>query len=258
MAFNISEFTSQINKYGLAVNNLFIAQFTLPKSLSLFGSGFGNRTNMETRDIPFFCRSVQLPDLEVGVTDVKEQGHGVSQKRATAMENGVVPVVFMIDANFSIKKLFHQWNQSIFNHGNGDGPLAQLDSRKLYEFNYKDDYSSVLEITVFSHNNTDQAYTYKFFGAFPVSVGGVQSAWENGAEIMTMTVNFAFDSFYVDGAVGGDVLGTGLEDNGFVGFLSSINSTAQQIKQIRKKPRDVQDLVTQTNNVGRILQDLPF
>lgn len=257
MAFNVSDFNAQLSKHGLAVNNLFIARVTLPGSLTLLGSGFGNRTNIDSRDIPFFCRSAQLPDLSVTTQDFKTQGHGIAQKRAVAMEQNLVPVVFMIDANFAIKKLMHQWNQAIFNHGNGEGPMTVVDSRKLYEFNYKDDYSGTLEVLVYSHNNDEVAYNYKFNGAFPVSVGGVQVAWENSAEIMTMTVNFAYDSFYVDGAVGGDVLGSGLENNGVVGFLSSINSVAQQVKQIRK-PESIQDLVTQTNNVGKILDALPF
>jgi hypothetical protein len=251
MPFNVADFSATINRHGVALNNLFLARFSLPASLSS-----GDNEGMNIRDIPFFCRSVQLPDLELNVTDIKTQGHGVSQKRATAMENGTVPLVFMVDSNFAIKKLFHQWNQSVFNHGNGSGPLNSVDGRGLYEFNYHDDYSSTLEVVVYSYHQEQITYNYKFNGAFPVSVGGVQVAWENGAEVMTITVNFAYDSFSVEGADDGVVTGFNSK-TGLLGFLSSINSVAQQIKQIRK-PNSIQDLITQTNNVGRLIDTLPF
>jgi hypothetical protein len=258
MAFNVSELSAQLNKHGVAVNNLFVARFTLPGAMNdAMGPPEPGTEILPIADIPFFCRSAQLPDLEVNVTDVKTQGHGVSQKRATAMENNIVPVVFMVDSNFAIKKLFHQWNQSIFNHGNGGGVLESTeDGRKLYEYNFHDDYSSVLEIVVYSYNQEQVTYSYKFNGAFPVSVGGVQVAWENGAEVMTFTVNFAYDSFSVSGAKDGKV--EGLDSSiGLLGFLSSINSVAQSVKSI-KKPKNVQDLITQTNNVGTLLNTLPF
>lgn len=253
MAFSVSDFSATINRHGLAKDNLFLARFTTPKTLS---TGSGNRDNMNLRDLPFFARTVQLPDLDITTTTVKPQGHGVSHKRATVMENGQVQVVFMVDANFAIKKLFHQWNQGVFNHGNGQGPLNSVDGRGLYELNYHDDYTSTLDILAYSYNQEQITYNYKFYGAFPTSVSGVQLAWENNAQIMTITVNFAYDSFSVDGANDGEV--TGLDSKtGLLGFLSSINSVAQQIKQI-KKPRNIQDLITQTNNVGRILDTLPF
>lgn len=254
MAFNVADFSAALSKHGVAVNNLFLARFSAPKSLS---AGSGKRDNMNLRDIPFFCRSAQLPDLEVNVTDIKTQGHGISQKRATAMENGTIPVVFMVDSKFAIKKLFHQWNQSIINHGNGGGSMeVNPDGRKLYEYNYHDDYTSTLEVVVYSYNQEEITYNYKFNNAFPVSVGGVQVAWENGAEVMTITVNFAFDSFTVDGGTDGNVQGLD-GGTGILGFLSSINSVAQQVKSLRA-PRDIQDLITQTNNVGRLLDTLPF
>lgn len=260
MPFSVSDFSSQLNKHGVAVNNLFIASFTLPGAMQ--GQRITDEVDqkkheiMPLQDIPFFARSVQLPDLEFNITDVKTQGHGVSQKRATAMENNTVPVVFMVDSKFQIKRLFHQWNQSIFNHGNGQGVSNTVEGRRLYEYNFHDDYSSVLDILVYSYNQEQITYNYKFYGAFPVSIGGVQVAWENGAEIMTITVNFAYDSFSVEGAEDGEV--SGLDSSlGLLGFLSSINSTAQRIKTI-KRPKNIQDLITQTNNVGTLLETLPF
>lgn len=251
MAFSLSEFQAQVNKRGLAVNNLFLVRITFPGAL-----GQSLEEQFSTREIPFYCRSVQLPEFEVGVQDVRHQGYGMAHKRAVGMNYGTVPLVFMVDADFGIKKLFHRWNQGLINHGNGSGPAAIVQGRRLYEHNFHQDYAGTVEIQVYSWHQEAVTYTYKLNGAFPVSVGGISVAWENGAEIMTLTVNVAYDSLTVDGATGGEVTGLASQGNGILGFLSSLNTIGQAISQVRF-PRNIQDIVTQTNNVGTILRNLP-
>ena len=251
MSFSISEFNGQIAKRGLAVNNLFLTTITFPGQL---GTELNKYIN--SREIPFYCRSVNLPDMEVGLQDVRVQGYGMAHKRAAGMTYAPISMVFMVDADFGIKKLFHRWNQGIFNHGNGSGPAEIVAGRKLYEHAYHEDYAGVVDIKVYSWHQDNITYTYKLNGAFPVSVGGIQVAWENGAEVMTMTVNMAYDSLTVDGAEGGSVTGLASAGNGILGFLSSLNTIGQAVNQIRR-PRNIQDLIVQTNNVGTILRNLP-
>lgn len=250
MAFNISQFNSVVNKKGLALNNLFVARIQFP--LFNFGGILGS---IAGRDIPFFCRSVQLPDMEVQVTDIKVQGYGTPHRRAVGMNHGILPMVFMVDADFNIKKLFHAWNQSIYNHGNGGSVLAGVDGRKIYELNYKDDYSAQIEVLVYSFHSEQIQYRYAFNGAFPTTVGGVQVAWENAAEIMTIPVQFAYDSISVQGAEFGSMTGLG-SGSGFLGVLDSINNIGRAVNQL-SIPRNIDDLLRQTNNVGTILANLP-
>lgn len=251
MAFSISEFSAQTSKRGLALNNLFVVRITFPGQL-----GSTLETYINSREIPFYCRSAQLPDMEVGLQEVRHQGYGMAHKRAVGMSYAPIPLVFMVDADFGIKKLFHRWNQGIFNHGNGKGPQQIVQGRKLYEHAWHEDYAGTVEIVVYSYHQEQITYTYKLNGAFPVSVGGVQVAWENGAEVMTMTVNMAYDSLTVDGADDGNVTGSGSAGNGILSFLSSLNTIGQAVNQIRT-PRSIQDLIVQTNNVGTILRNLP-
>ena len=251
MAFSISEFNAQVNKRGLAVNNLFLVRVTIPGQLGTALEGL-----MSAKEIPFYCRSVNLPDMEVGLQDVRHQGYGMAHKRAVGMSYAPIPMVFMVDAKFGIKKLFHRWNQSMINHGNGGGSAEIVNGKRLYEHAWHQDYAGTVEILVYSYNQEAVTYTYKLNGAFPVSVGGVQVAWENGAEVMTMTVNMAFDSLTVDGAEGGSVTGLADKGNGLLSFLSSLNTIGQAINQVRF-PRNIQDIITQTDRVGTILRNLP-
>lgn len=250
MAFNISEFSSVINKKGVALTNLFVARINFP--LVNFGGILGN---LSGREIPFFCRSVALPSMDVNVQTFKEQGYGTGVRRATGMEHGVVNAVFMIDADFEIKKLLHGWNQTIYNHGNGGSVLGGVDGRKIYEMNYKDDYSAQIEILVYSFHSDSITYQYKFNGAFPVSVGGVTLAWENGAEVMTIPVSFAYDSMSVEGAEYGSMSGIG-SGSSALSFLNSINTIGRAVDRL-SIPRSIDDLIRQTNNVGTIIRNLP-
>jgi hypothetical protein len=251
MAFSLSEFNGQIAKRGLAKNNLFLTTITLPGQL-----GREAQEYIGTNEIPFYCRSVALPEMDLGLQEVRHQGYGMAHKRAVGMSYTPINMVFMVDADFGMKKLFHRWNQWIFNHGNGDSAQTVVDKKKMYHHNFHQDYAGVVEIKVYSWNQENISYTYKLNGAFPVQMGGINVAWENGAEVMTMTVNMAYDSLTVDGAKGGEVTGLAKDGNGLLSFLSSLNTIGQAINQI-KKPRNIQDLITQTNSVGTILNNLP-
>lgn len=254
MAFNVSEFRSTIDRKGLAVNNLFLTRIYF--NAGQLGEILGGESAFPAREIPFYCRSVQLPNLDIATTDIKRQGYGVATKTATGMQYNEVPMVFMVDAEFGIKKLFHRWNQAIFNHGNGGSSQMMVDGRKQYELSFHDDITATIEVLVYSYHQQQVVYTYKFEGCFPTAIANPQIGWENSAEIMTMSVNFAYDSFSVDGAENGSVTGLAQSGNGILGFLSSINSVVQSVKQLRL-PRNIQDAVVQTNNLGTIINNLP-
>ena len=251
MAFSLSEFNGQIAKRGLAVNNLFLTTITLPGQI-----GREVESYIGTNEIPFYCRSVALPEMDLGLQEVRHQGYGMAHKRAVGMSYTPINMVFMVDADFGMKKLFHRWNQWIFNHGNGDGAQTVVDKKRLYHHNFHQDYAGTVDIKVYSYNQEAITYTYKLNGAFPVQIGGINVAWKNGAEVMTMTVNMAYDSLTVDGAENGTVTGLASSGNGILGFLSSINTIGQAINQVRF-PRNIQDAIVQTNNVGTILRNLP-
>jgi hypothetical protein len=57
MTFNIAEFNAQINRRGLAKNNLFVVRITLPASANFLNE------EIPTRDLTFLCRSVDVPEF---------------------------------------------------------------------------------------------------------------------------------------------------------------------------------------------------
>jgi len=58
MSFNISEFQAHVSRRGLAKNNLFFMQITLPASISFI------ENTITTRELTFLCKSVNLPEMQ--------------------------------------------------------------------------------------------------------------------------------------------------------------------------------------------------
>lgn len=194
MAFNINEFAARVNTTGLAKNNLFAAMITPPRSVNL----------PVERDLPFICRSVSIPGMDITTVDIKPQGWGRTEKRASDFAKSNITLTFMVDSDFRVKQFFHMWIQTIVNYNYMRGDLSEDPSNKLpYELDYKDNYSGVIQIEVFSENKDTngnaRSYIYQFDKTFPVAIGSIETAWENQAEIMLITVSFAYDTISVSG-----------------------------------------------------------
>lgn len=267
MPFNVSEFSSQINKRGLAQTNLFFVRITLNSNMaSILNGPSGNEeegeqtavnNNMPVSELQFFCRAVALPDVTVGTTPFKPKGFGPAEQRPTTFDYQQLQTGFMVDANFLVLKFFHRWMQEIVNYDVSAGYFSESPSALLpYEFGYKDDYACQMDIIVYSGPSENKFYTYKFGNVFPTSIGSIQTSWENAAEVMTLPITFAFDELKVDGTIRGKATGgSGRGANGILSFLSSLNSYGQAISSIRR-PRNIQDAINQFTNINTILGSL--
>lgn len=236
MAFNISEFTAQINKHGLAKNNLFILRISLPGALAFLGNEIGTNT------LTFLCRSVDLPPLTVETLDYRPRGFGPADKRPIALNYDPLQTVFMVDSNYGVLKFFHRWMQEIVNYDIQGGLLSSSPSSLLpYEFGYKQDYVATIEVIMYSGNSEDKFYTYKFGKVFPTTIGNIQEAWENSAEVTTLPVTFSYSELTVDGTKEGTVSDIVSRAGGAPTYLASIGVLGQNISGV-VPPFNVRDL----------------
>ncbi len=250
MVFNIAQFSSQVARHGLAKNNLFFTRITLPPSLSSL------EQQMPTRELSFLCKSATLPSLDLDVIDIRSQGFGKAEKRPTEIRAGALSLQFMVDSNFAVMKYFHRWMQSITNYNTYDGHFVKDAYDKYpYEFEYKENYAAQVEILVYSGNDQDKVYQYKLGNVYPYAIGQVDVSWENQAEVMTLPVGFEYDKIKVDGMSLGQVTDDYSRTNGFLTYLSSINSYTQAINQI-ERPRNIQDLINTVTTVNTIYNTL--
>jgi hypothetical protein len=193
MAFNINEFSAQMNKRGLAKNNMFLVTITVPNSMGFLNS------EIPSKELQFLCKSSSLPSLDIATQDVRMQGWGKIEKRPSDFTKNNLNLIFMVDSEFATLRFFHRWMQGIVNWNELNGENSEDPQGKLpYEFEYKKNYTAMIQIDVYSDNLSNLKYTYRFSGAFPVTIGNIELAWENASEIMTLAVSFAYDSTDVD------------------------------------------------------------
>lgn len=250
MVFNINEFKAQVASRGLAKNNLFVSRITVPQSLSYL------EQYIPTRDMSFLCKSVSLPSFDLNYAEVRPHGFGKPEKRPLEFHGGDLIGTFMIDSNFATMKFFHRWMQSITNIGDYNGHHTPDTGGKLpYEFAYKDTYAATMEVLVYSGNDANKVYQYKFGNVYPITIGNVDVAWENQAEIMTTSVNFAYDKIAVDGFELGEISTSMSGANGLLTYAASYYGIIQAINQL-STPTSIQDAINQATTVNTIFNAL--
>lgn len=207
MAFNISDFSAQINNLGVAQSNLFVSSLTTPNGLSQI---------ISSEELRFLCRSVNLPEMAVGTADYKPNGIGVMERRPTSFNYSPVSAVFVVDSKFRVLKFFHSWMQTVVNYDVQGGPQSQSQSgARLYEFGFKRDYVSNMSVVMFSNpvDDSELTYTHTYGNIYPINIGNITVAWENAAEVMLLPVTFSFDTLVVDGASRGQAAPSLLPSN---------------------------------------------
>ena len=184
MAFNINEFKSKINKYGVAKDNLFLVEITGPALGAEFPS----------TDLRFFCRSVEIPGLVAQTAEYQNQGHGHQEKRVTNMSFDDLNMIFMVDSGYRVQQYFHRWMQAVVNYDNRD--YGREYNRMLpFEVAYKDNVKGRVTISAYGQNDNRLAYQYQFDDAYPISLGSTSLAWDNTDTVLTLPVAFTFSKF---------------------------------------------------------------
>jgi len=105
---------------------------------------------------------------------------------------------------------------------------------------------------VFSENNAKKVYKYTFDKAYPTAIGTIDMAWENQADVMTLPVNFEYDSIILETVEFATIASDFSRANGLLSYISAISGFAQAIQQI-DRPQDIQDIILSYTNINTIL-----
>ena len=243
MTFNVADFSAKVNGgNGLAKNNLFVAAINSPSSMNL----------AIERDLIFLCKSASIPGMQVDTVPILNQGWGRIDQMPSNFTKENLSLTFMVDSNFAVQQYFHRWMQTIVNYNELNGLQTEdISNGKLpYEFDYKNNYSGTVDVVVYSeNNNADNAktYTYQYGKAFPTSIGPLETSWENNAEIMTVTVSFAYSSVAVSGMQETIVSERAINppSSGFAsgGLNGSLGGAASNIGQLFYRSNNIQTTI---------------
>lgn len=245
MSFNVSEFSSQINKRGLAVSNLFVMRITPPSTT--FNSGISNE------DLTFFCSAVQLPPKNIIIQEHKPLSYGPLESYPIGMAYDDIAATFYCDQDMNVLKFFERWQQLIYNYNASSGLNTAVNNQGVYEVNYKENYIGSIEVLMFGGHDATSAYQFKYEKVFPTNVSTPALAWENGAEPTVITVNFRFSHMSTSGVVAANSRSLSAAERA----TSVNNMTFGSLLDIDNLPpilKDAQAIASTVNQLGRQLK----
>lgn len=170
MPFTIQDFRSAFRTGG-ARPTLFEVQLPFP---IVAGGASVNR------QFSLMCRSAQIPESSLGVTNVAYYGRDI--KVAGDRKFGDWTVTIYNDEDFNIRDAFERWSNSINMHN------ANLRDTAAQFLN---GYQVDLEVIQFAKTGSELK-RWKLIGAFPANIGPIQLDWEGNDQIETFEVTFAY------------------------------------------------------------------
>ena len=178
MAFSISKFSTHLNKYGSVKNNRYEVIITPP---SFFRSG-DYKEAFEL--IPFRAESIGMPSLNITLSSVNRYGIGPKQRFPTNMEYPeTISVSFLETKDSIIHKFFTLWSSAIINHVQPGTYLVE----------YKDTYSSTIEIKVYTDEGEDSiSNQIQLTEAYPSQISMTDLSWGEVNNLIRVNVNFTF------------------------------------------------------------------
>jgi hypothetical protein len=170
MAFNVSEFASAGLPLGGARPSLFSVIVDTPSGVPNVGSR-----------ISFTCRAAQIPQSTVGVIEQAYYGRRIKIAGTRSFQNWRVDI--LNDEDFQVRSAMEIWSNAINSH-QANLRAPQLATSASYR----------TTATVTQYAKTGEALrTYRFVNIFPTEIGAIDLAWDQGEQIETFPVEFAYD-----------------------------------------------------------------
>lgn len=246
MTFNISEFKTNMDRYGgLSRNNLFVVE--IYKEVPGVG--------MTSRDLRFFCKAVNLPGVDITTQDYKPNGFGLSRSIPIGLNQSPVNAVFMLDSRHQVLSFFHRWAQQVVNYDSSGGILTSVNNQTPYEVGYTSEFSANIIIRHYTADNPSTYYEYRLNKAYPTQVSDLDVSWEDNDSYSTVTVNFTYSGFSYTGSQRGDAIERNSRGTGYIDSLNAVGSTYQALST-NNFPNSVQDAIDAFTSFGNSVNNL--
>lgn len=245
--FSLDKFTGKIQeRNSLARANRFVVKIAPPA----WAAGQADTVN----DLMFFCDAVNLPGASIVPVDIKKQGYGTFDRRASNIIPEEVTCSIMLDSAGRNLSFFHQWLANIVNMNARYGEDGAVNGATTGEVYYRDHYlSPKIEIEVYdtAARLTNRVTCYDIW---PSQVSPVSLGWTQNDEFARVQVNFQLRYFTENNAevaIGSDPR----ELSAFEQILR-IGQSAKALKSSLKTPNNVGDVINVVSNGQTFLKAL--
>lgn len=173
MAFNISQFISQIDRGNLARKSLFDCIISRP-----------NSDNDE--NLTFRINHVILPGRNIRT--VEHSDYGVQYHRAYISSFEPVYISVILSDDLREKEFFESWQDEVI----GNYRTGNI-SQSMYDLGYYNDYIGTMEIRCYDETG-NKSYTAKLQECYPIGINGLRYDWQDN-EVQNLDVIMAY-KFY--------------------------------------------------------------
>jgi hypothetical protein len=210
MAFNIEEFRGRIGQRGILQTNKYAVQISFGVNSAMNGTAVTTLVNGPVPtskildDLQYRCVSASLPGVALRTVDSARYGVGVQEKMPFSSNFTDVDLTFICDRFGMTHAFLYTWLNYIFTTNGATPPgyartggIAQLDGRKFYTTEYKDNYAGNIQIVVYDTAGLP-SITYNLYRAFPIALNDIPVSWEQQNGLLKVTAKFSFTEWSLD------------------------------------------------------------
>jgi hypothetical protein len=194
MPFDVQEFKSVIQDFGLMRNNKFLVQFALPPKLTSVLS----ETN-SGQILSMFCKAAPLPGIGILTQDIYRYGYGPIERRPYGTVVNDIMFHFYVDGSNIIRKWFRNWIRIIINPDSAKGinSTFPLTGQNAYEVGYKEDYAVDVRVVLFTPEGLPKI-SVTLIEAYPNYIGDIHQDWDDRNTNMLLPISLTFRDWYED------------------------------------------------------------
>lgn len=181
MSFNISEFQSNLSRYGFLKSSHYNVTITPPQALA---------SASIISKLSFFCENVNAPGISFQTSPIKYKGYGLTEERPVNASYDNLQAVFVGDGQGKILNIFHNWMSLIYNNDVNNETNLEI-------FNYPDTYYGTIQITQYDPTG-QEVVSYSCHKVFPLNIGSISLGWDQYDNLVKIPVVFSYRSYNID------------------------------------------------------------
>lgn len=199
MSFNIERFKNNFEDLGFLQTNKFeVAIFPPPflSGRSVATNGQSTSVNEISRALVHRIEVVQIPGIQLLMDENIRYGNGPAQKQPFNARLSEIPINFIVDQYSELWNFWHNWINGIFQHS-GTLNSASNPFPPSYKLKYKDEYSTDVEIRVYSNEGglSQRIFLYQ---SFPTAISAIPLSWGDRSQPLRLSVTLTFSSYSIE------------------------------------------------------------
>ncbi len=268
--FNISEFSSRINKYGgIGDTSKFLVNIVPPPcvdyNLNRLFQASGeppNRTEdikvfdrSSANELIFLCNKTSLPGLRINTVGIQNFGYGAIERRPVRAEFSTITLNFFVDVSGISYGFFTKWLSNIVNYNDESVGSKTSAGAFFNEIHYKTNYASKMSIYMFDTAGNG-FIEVNLSDVFPIGMGEINLDWASTNDIAILPITFSYKSFKSNFTPPAEIGVGALRNLSLASVLMRAGTVVQGASSLLQRPRNITDAFNLVRNGSRLISSI--